>query len=75
MCAAYKYCVQMLESFFGAVEIQFRLGDVAKQYIEKWCILKQVHSVTVYMNEVDTLEGEKRVSRYSKGSGSKLRRL
>ena len=34
---------------------QFQPQDAAEQCIDKWCSLKQTHTVTIYMNEVDAL--------------------
>ena len=37
------------------MEEQFQPSDAVKQCIAKWVTLKQTHSVTAYMNEVDAL--------------------
>ena len=38
-----------------AVEEEFQPSDTPEQCMEKWCTLKHIHSVAMYMNEVDAL--------------------
>ena len=47
--------LRTLELFFDALRLEFQPHDAAEQCMDKWCALKQTHSVTQYMNEADEL--------------------
>ena len=56
ICSAKGYgAIKTLELLFEALRKQFQPQDAAEQCIEQWCSLKQTHTVTQYMNDVETL--------------------
>ena len=56
ICASKGYGdMTNLDDFIEAVRTEFQPQDAAEQCIDKWCTLKQTHTVTQYMNEVDAL--------------------
>ena len=56
ICAMRGYGqLQTLEDLFTALKEQFQPSDAKEQMMAKWITLKQTHSVTAYMNEVDSL--------------------
>ena len=42
------------EDLFTALEEQFQPSDANEQIMANWITLKQTHSVTAHMNEVDS---------------------
>ena len=44
-----------LDVFFELLQLQFQPLDAAEQCIDKWCSVRQTHSITAYMDEVDRL--------------------
>ena len=56
ICAMRGYgYLRILEDLFIALKEQFQPSDAKEQIMAKWTTLKQTHSVTAYMNEVDSL--------------------
>ena len=47
--------MKTLDEFFEALDEQFQPSDAIEQCMVKWVTLKQTHTVTAYMNEVDSL--------------------